>query len=116
MAETDGTRGPEAVHLHDLARAKKRGTKELTRRGKVTDDVPPELLRALRSVVCLSWFLSISSVLLLLLSGFSLFGFKLDRQVQLALVGGVSLEYVAVMLSPLVRGITRVLIARIWKG
>jgi len=85
----------------------------LRRGGSVLPRVPEELSRPLTSVIRALWFISISAVIILILSGFGLFGFALDYRVLIAIIGGVSLQYVAAIVSPLVRGITDVLVAQI---
>jgi hypothetical protein len=88
----------------------------LIRVRKVRSTVPEELLKNLRSVVHALWFMSISSVAIILLSGFGWWGFSLDSSVLIAIVGGVSLQYVAAIISPLARGIADVVIAQIRSG
>ena len=88
----------------------------LVRAGKLNQQVPEELARPLQSVVRVLWFMSISAVVILVLAGFRFVWFSLPPSVLIAIVGGISLQYVAAIVSPLVQGITRVLIEQIRSG
>jgi hypothetical protein len=81
----------------------------------VDKDPTDALVRQLRSVVCALWFMSISGITLLLLAGFKPLGFTLDMRVLIAIVGGVSLQYIVAMVSPLVSGISTIHVARLQK-
>jgi len=85
----------------------------LVRENRVRTTAPEELVGVLKSVVKALWFMSISSIGIIILSGFRLWGFSLDRSIIIAIVGGVSLQYVAAIVSPLVRGISEMVIAQI---
>lgn len=71
------------------------------------------LSKPLNMVVYALWFVSLMVVAILFLSGFKAWGFALDVRVQIALVGGISLQYVVSAIPALARGIASVITERI---
>lgn len=79
-------------------------------------DEPKSLTKALMVVLVALCFITLTMVTLLFLSGFNVGGFELHHSVLVALVGGLSLEFVAAIISPLVRGISHVYVEQIRAG
>lgn len=76
-------------------------------------DEPKSLTKALWVVVIALCFVTLAAVTLLFLTGFRVGGFELHPAVLATLVGGLSLQFVAAIISPLVRGISSVYVEQI---
>jgi len=69
------------------------------------DEERKSLSVALRWIIGALWFVSVMVVAILFLAGFKAWGFRLDVAVLIALVGGISLQYVVSAVFPLSRAI-----------
>lgn len=78
----------------------------------VSQDVPRSLKWALWAIVVALLCITAAAIVILFFAGFSVGGFSLEASVLIALVSGLSLQFIASALFPLIGGISSVLIER----